>query len=157
MTSIGPRPVAGWLGMILQLLASLVLLLGLSLTVGWLWAVPAAAGAGMLIWLTFRSKGPTAEGATWSASADLLTDGHKFPGQLSLNGDEAIWTPSPYSERKGVVAVRVPLSTSNVDLSAGKALLDVIVRITAEGGVEPLRFLTHRSARLRKAARMLGN
>ncbi len=157
MTSFKPRPLAGWLGMILQLLASLALLLGLSLTVGWPWALPAAAAAGLLIWLTFRPKGPTAEGATWSASADLLTDGHKFPGQLSLTSDEAIWTPSPYSERKGVVAVRAPLSTSMIDLSAGTALLDVIVRITADGGAEPLRFLTHRSARLRDAARRVGN
>jgi hypothetical protein len=157
VTSIRPRPVAGWFGMILQLLASVAFLLGLSRTVGWPWALLAVALGGLLIRVTHRSKGPTAEGATWSAGADLLMQRHKFPGQLSLTSEELIWIPSRYSERKGVVAVRVPLATSMINLSAGSALLDVIVRITADGGGKPLRFLTHRSARLREAASKLGN
>ena len=151
-----PRSVAGWFGIVLKVLAAVAYLLALSRAYRWPWALLATALGGLLIRVAFQSKGLIAEGATWSASADLLIGRHKYPGQLSLTSEEVTWAPSRYSERKRVAAVRVPLATSMVDLNAGPALLDVIVRITADGGGEPLRFLTRRSAGLRDATRNFG-
>lgn len=155
MTTIRPRSIADRFAILLRVVATAVFFLGLSRAVGWRWALLATVLAGAIIGVALRSKGAPAEGATWSASADLLRRGQRFPGQLSFSDEDAIWTPSSSSERRGVTAVRVPLDKSVVQLSAGSALLDVIVRITADGNAEPLEFLTHRSARLRAAARNL--
>jgi hypothetical protein len=142
-------------GLVLRVLASAAFFLAVSRGVGWRWAVLVTALAVLVIALALRSKGPTEEGAVWSASADFLTRGHRFPGQLSLSDDKATWTPSRHSARRGAAGVRVTLATARVDFEAGSALLDVIVRVSPDDGSEPLLFLTHRSARLTHAARHL--
>jgi hypothetical protein len=137
----------------LRLLASAAFFLAFSRGVGWRWAVLGTALAILLVSLTVRSRGPTADGAIWSASADFLTRGHRFPGQLSLSDDKAIWTPNLHSERHGAESIQVTLAKATIDFEAGSAFLDVTVRISPDDGTEPLLFLTHRSARLREAAR----
>ena len=139
----------------MRLLALAAFSLVLSRAVGWRWAVLATVLAILVIPLALSSKGPTAEGAVWSASADFLTPGHRLPGQFSLSDDKAIWTPSHYSERHGAVVVGVSLAKAKISFEAGSALLDVIIRISPDDGTEPLLFLTHRSVRLRHAARHL--
>ena len=84
-----------------------------------------------------------------------LSPGHRLPGQLSLSDDKAIWTPSHHSERHGAVVVGVSLAKAKIGFEAGSALLDVIIRLSPDDGTEPLLFLTHRSVRLRHAARHL--
>jgi hypothetical protein len=118
--------------------------------------LPIAAVLGcVLILFATRAKAPATAGAVWSGSADLLQGGRKFPGQLSLEAECAIWRPSRFSLRRGVQEIEIQIdSNSQLTLESGRALLDVIVTVSAANSRH--RFLTHGAPALKHAIQMIG-
>jgi hypothetical protein len=151
-----PRSASGWLALICRLLAAVGFLIALLDESGPRLALVAVALALLLISLVVRRKAASAEGAVWSASADLIEGRKQTPGQLSFTPDAVIWIPSSYSVRHGFQVSNIPLTpTTKVTLSEGPGLLDVFV--DAHGPGRQVRFLTHRSRGLQRAVRQLTN
>jgi hypothetical protein len=109
-------------------------------------AFVSVAAAGFLVAVVFRRKAPHMPGALWSSSADLMRDGSRFPGELSLLADAVVWMPSAYSRQHGFNRpVRVALETwGGLEADAGSGLLDVVISVRSADG-QTLRFATHRS------------
>jgi hypothetical protein len=120
-------------------------------------ALASVAAAGLLVAVAFRRKAPRVDGAMWSASADLMRDGSRFPGELSLLSNAVVWMPSKFSRRRGLDgAVRLAVDEqTELHFEAGPALLDVLVSVRSADG-QTVRFTTHRSPGLAEAIRRIG-
>jgi hypothetical protein len=117
------------------------------------WLLIAVAAGLLLVPIAWRRKAPVAAGALWNASADLMKDATKVPGQLSFTPESVVWMPSSYSRRHGEEEISVPRTgDTSVSLEYGPSLLDVLIIVRPSTG-EPTRFLTRWSPRLRRTIR----
>jgi hypothetical protein len=148
------RTARGWVALSLRVLA-LVFLTAALIVHGDFRLLPIAAVLGcILVIFVLRDRGPAATGAAWSGSADLLKEGRKFSGQLSLADGRVVWSPSVRSRRDGLDEISMDItSESDLALETGPALLDVIVAVSVPAGNH--QFLTHRGPALRRAIRRL--
>lgn len=107
-----------------------------------------------LVLFVLRNRAPSIAGAEWSGSANLLLEGRKYSGQLSLADGRAVWSPTDRSRHQGINEISVDVVwKSGLTFEAGQALLDVIVTVSASDG--QYRFLTHRGLGLQRAIRHL--
>jgi hypothetical protein len=148
------RTARGWVGLSLRVLA-LAFLTAALIVHGDARLVPIAAVlACLLVMFVLRDRAPASSGAAWSGSADLLEEGRKFSGQLSLASGCAVWIPSAHSLRDGVDEITMEIGPESVlALETGPALLDVIVTVSGPG--RNRQFLTHRGPALQRAIRRL--
>lgn len=150
------RSAQSWIVLSLRLLSLASFIAALMTEHGVRWVMISFALGLVVLPIAIRRKASTVAGALWTASADLLEGGTHHPGQLSLLPNSLIWIPSNSARRHGKYDLNLPLSSnSNLQLESGAALMDVFVDVIPKGG-EHLRFLTHRSARLRRAFHLLG-
>jgi hypothetical protein len=112
-----------------------------------------ALGLGLAA-LTQRRKAAPVPNASWTAPADLLCQGRKYPGQLSVLGDALVWRPSRFSAKHGVDEVRID-SSCRARVDAGPALVDVVLTVTSPDG-RHITILTRRSRRLASAVAAFG-
>ena len=109
-----------------------------------------ATGVALFL-LTLRPRAAPAPGALYTAAADRIADGRRLPGQLSLTTRTLVWSPSPYSARRGEEAITVDASGCRaVSLQRGSGLLDVILTVVLADDAA-LTFGTHSSRRLTRA------
>ena len=100
-------------------------------------------GAILPVLLAMRDKTANRLDALWSGSADLLAEGRKYPGQLSLTADSLAWVPSKYSIRHGLTEFSCR-SDAIAGLDSGSALLDLVITVRSATRGET-RFLTRMS------------
>jgi len=148
------RTKGSWAALILSALA-FVSLAAAFVVHGDLRIMPIALVLGCLLVLyATRAKASATAGAVWSGSADLLQGGKKFSGQLSLEVARAVWRPSKSSLRRGMQEINIDLtSNAHMTLESGRALLDVIVSVSATHAQH--RFLTRGAPALKRAIQII--
>jgi hypothetical protein len=153
---VGRRSSLSWIAISCRLVAALGFASSLIVEHGIRWVLVAISLGLLAVPLALRKKARAVTGALWFASADLLEDQKKFPGELSLMSSAVTWIPSSYSRHLGKHEVNLSLtSDSSIQLQSGPALLDVLIDVTDANG-QQTRFLTHRSSRLRHAMLQIG-
>ena len=151
----GPRDVSTRVALAIKLLVGTGALVVAAVRYGVLGAaLVVLLGLGLAA-LTQRRKAAAVPGALWTAPADLLLRGRRFPGQLSVLSDGIIWRPSKYSVQHGVDEVRTDSSRS-ARVNGGPAVADVFLTLTSPDGTVST-FLTRWSPRLAKAIDEFGN
>jgi hypothetical protein len=139
----------GRLALPLRLIGAVVAVGLIGFRFGLVAAAAAAVCGGLLVVAARRRRASSEPGPIWTASADLMRGGGRWPGQLSVLPNEIVWAPSKSSIRRGLEGVRAD-KTHIVQLQDGIALTDVYLTLTSPGR-EPLTLLTHRSRRLAAA------
>jgi hypothetical protein len=149
----GRRSGRAWFVLGLRVAAAAGIVAAFALQDVWRWSPLVIAGGIVPTLIAMRHKTPARLGAIWIGSANLLSHGRRYSGQLSLTADSVAWIPSSLSVRRGVAELNLS-AASGIDLKSGQALFDVVIVHPAIGS--EVRFRTRKDPDLRRAVQALG-